>query len=150
MKHIYKLSIECVFGAYLEERFLRVVEVPSDMTLGDMHFLMLDLAGFDNDHMSTFYMANSLGGKKIYFTEDGEWEETHDEMMPDYLWNIPLHNVWPLPKHKKPYYLFDYGDAWTFDIRKKGKEAAPVAEVNYPRIIQEEGPKPDQYPAFDG
>ena len=146
---IYNLSIKCVWGAYLNDRFLRVVEVPSDMTLGDLHFLMLNLTGFDNDHLSTFYTANTLRGKKSWFTESDEWEEGHDTISGGPLWDIPLHDVFPLPKHKKLYYWFDFGDDWKFEIRKKGKDKTPVSGVNYPRVIQEEGPKPEQYPTFE-
>ena len=149
MKTIYTLSIECVYGAYLKERFLRVVEVPSDLTLGDMHLLILKLTGFDNDHMATFYLANSHRGRKVWFTESGEWKEGDDAMDGGPLWEIALHDVFPLAKHKKLFYWFDFGDDWTFEIRKKGKEAPPVSRVKYPRVIHEEGPKPEQYPVLE-
>jgi len=149
MKTIYTLSIECVWGAYLKDRFLRIVEVPTDMTLGEMHFLMQDLTGFDDDHMSTFYAANTLRGKKVWLTDSGEWEEGHDAVDGGPLWDIPLHNVFPLPKHKKLYYWFDFGDDWKFEIRKKGKDGTPVSGVKYPRVIHKEGPKPEQYPTFE-
>ena len=64
-------------------------------------------------------------------------------------WDIPLHNVFPLPKHKKLYYWFDFGDDWKFEIRKKGKDGTPVSGVKCPRVIHKEGPKPEQYPTFD-
>jgi hypothetical protein len=149
MKTIYTLSIKCVWGAYFNDRFLRVIEVPSDMTLGDLHFLILNLSEFDNDHLSTFYTANTLRGKKVWFTESDEWEEGHDALSDGPLWDIPLHDIFPLPKHKKLYYWFDFGDDWKFEIRKKGKDKTPVSGVNYPRVIQEEGPKPEQYPIFE-
>ncbi len=148
MKAIYTLSIECVFGMYLKESFLRVVEVPSDMTLGDLHALIKDLTGFDDDHLSTFYTANTLRGKKVWFTESGEWEDDDDAEDGASLWDIPLHDVFPLPKHKKLYYWFDFGDDWMFEIRKKGKDGTPASATRYPRVIHEEGPKPEQYPSF--
>jgi SAM-dependent methyltransferase len=149
MKTIYTLSIECVWGAYLEAPFLRVVEVPSDMTLRDLHLLIQDLAGFDNDHLSTFYTANSLRGKKVWLTETGDLEDGHDDMDGGPLWDLALHDIYPLPKHKKLYYWFDFGDDWTFEIRRKGKGRPPASGVRYPRIIRGEGSKPEQYPPFE-
>jgi len=144
MKVIYTLLIECVWGAHLKERFHRAVEVPSDMTLGDLHYFMQELTGFDDDHLSTFYMANKFGGKKIWFTATGEWEDDDEAM-----WSIPLAQVFPLEKKKKLYYWFDFGDDWTFEIRKRGKEFPPTPGMEYPRVIHEEGPKPEQYPSFE-
>jgi hypothetical protein len=149
MMTIFTLSIECVWGAYLKERFIRVVEVPSDMTLGDLHFFMQDLTGFDDDHMSTFYSANTQRGKKVWFTESGEWEEGHDAINGGPLWEIPLQDIFPLPKHKKLFYWFDFGDDWIFEIRKKGKDLPSASGVKYPRVIHKEGPKPEQYPVFE-
>ncbi|MBI2534166.1 MAG: hypothetical protein HYW03_18415 [Deltaproteobacteria bacterium] len=95
MKVIYTLLIECVGGAHLKERFHRAVEVPSDMTLGDLHYFMRELTGFDDDHLSTFYMANRFGGKKTWFTATGDWDDDDEAM-----WNIPLAQVFPLEKKK--------------------------------------------------
>lgn len=149
MKSIYTLSIECVCGFYLKEHFLRVVEVLPETTLGELHFLIQELTGFDGDHPSTFYTANTFRGKKVWFTDTGEWDEEHDAIDGGPLWEIPLDQVFPLPKHKKLYYWFDFGDDWTFEIRKK-REAGPHADgVAYPRVIHEEGPKPDQYPTYE-
>lgn len=148
MKTIFTLSIECVWGAYLKEPFLRVVEVPSDMTLGEMHSFMQDLTGFEDDHMSTFYSANTHSGEKVWFTESGECEEGHDDIDGP-LWDIPLHQVFPLPKDRKLIYWFDFGDDWTFEISKKGKDGTPAPGAKYPRVIQEEGPKPEQYPEYE-
>jgi hypothetical protein len=149
MKAVYTLSIECVWGIYLKERFLRVVAVPSDMSLGDLHFYMQELTGFGDDHLSTFYTANTHRGKKVWFTETGEWEEGHDAIDGGPLWDITLDKVFPLPKHKKLYYWFDFGDDWTFEIRKKGKDGLPASGTTYPRVVHEDGPKPEQYPTFE-
>ncbi len=147
-KSVLTLSIQCVSGAYFNEPFLRVAEIPSDRTLGDLHFFMLDLTGFDDDHPSTFYAANTLRGRRVWFTETGEYDERHDAMDGP-LWDIPLDNIFPLPPHKKLYYWFDFGDDWIFEIRKKGKAQPPQARVKYPRVIHEDGPKPEQYPVYE-
>ncbi len=141
---IYTLSIECVCGAYLDDQFLRIVEVSSDMTLGELHLFILDLAKFGDDHLSTFYIANTSRGKKIWFTDTGDWEEENDAM-----WNIQLNKIFPLGPHKKLYYWFDFGDDWIFEIRKKSEKKFSSHPVKYPRLIHKEGPEPIQYPNWD-
>lgn len=134
---IYTLSIECVFGAYLEGPFLRVVEVPSDMTLDELQDYIHELTEFDFDHLSDFYISSSPNGDKKWFEEmDGYF-------------GIKLNEVYPLSKHKKLYYFFDFGDNWTFEIRRKssGKKSEPDAV--YPRIIKSKGPIPEQYPVYE-
>jgi hypothetical protein len=143
MKTIYTLTIECVWGAYLKDRFYRVVEVPCDMTLGDLHFYMQELTGFDDDHPSTFYVANTWRGNKIYLTENEDWD------INDPMWTKTLEQVFPLGPHKKLYYWFDFGDDWTFEIRKTGKEKEMTPKVKYPRVTVKEGPKPVQYPSCE-
>lgn len=71
-------------------------------------------------------------------SEDSDYDEE--------AWERPLGDIFPLGPHKKLYYLFDFGDSWTFEIRKKGKASSPLPGVLYPRVIYEEGPKPVQYP----
>ncbi len=149
MSAIYTMSIECVWGAYLKERFFRVIEVPSEMTLHDLHSYMQELTGFDDDHMSTFYVANSHRGKKVWFTETGEYDDGNDALDGGPMWDITLDKIFPLPKHKRLYYWFDFGDDWIFEIRKKGKDGLSVSSVHYPRVIQKEGPEPEQYPMVE-
>ncbi|HLE57364.1 MAG TPA: hypothetical protein VJB15_09795 [Rhodothermia bacterium] len=143
MKTIFTLSIECVWGAYLKERFHRLVEVPCDMSLGDLHRFMQELTGFDDDHPSTFYMANTWRGKRKHLMENEEWE------INDPMWTKTLKQIFPLGPHKKLYYWFDFGDDWTFEIRKRGKESQSRRGTKYPRVIAEDGPKPVQYPSFE-
>jgi len=47
--------------------------------------------------------------------EKKEWEDRED-----YFFRTYLTNIW-LTGRKKLYYLFDFGDKWTFEIRK-GRE----------------------------
>ncbi|MDP1697691.1 MAG: hypothetical protein Q8L45_07905 [Xanthomonadaceae bacterium] len=142
---IFTLSIECVRGAYLQERFSCLAEVSSDMTLDELHIFIQELAEFDDDHLSTFYIANSTRGKKIWFTDTGEFDEEQDESM----WDISLKQIFPMGPRNKLYYWFDFGDDWIFEIREKGKETTPLPGMAYPRLIHREGPTPTQYPNFE-
>ena len=50
----------------------------------------------------------------------------------------------------KLFYLFDFGDSWLFKISKsRKKEFEPVKGIKYPRVVKEEGEKPEQYPDWD-
>lgn len=44
------------------------------MSLGDLHFFMQELTGFDDDHPSTFYVANTWRGKRKHLMENEEWD----------------------------------------------------------------------------
>jgi hypothetical protein len=136
MSTIYTLSIECVYGTYLEEPFIRVVEVPFDMTLDDLHEYILKLTKFDHEHLSDFYISSSPNGIKKWFGGNDEY------------YDVPLNQVYPLPKHKKLYYIYDFGDNWTFEIRRKSSGKKAIHGTKYPRIIKSEGPMPEQYPSF--
>ena len=46
-------------------------------------------------------------------------------------------------------YLFDFGDKWTFEVRKLRGSKTPEAGVKYPRIIEAIGPNPQQYPIHE-
>jgi len=146
---IYRLEIQCVAGVGLDAPFLRVVEVASDSTLADLHGLILILAGFEDDHLSTFYLANTIMGQRVWLIEPDEWDPNPGIDGGSPLWRMRLADVFPLPKHKKLYYWFDFGDDWIFEIRKKGKDLVETPGSPYPRLIEEEGPQPEQYPDWE-
>ncbi len=138
---IYTLSVRCVWGVFLEEPFERVIELPENMTLGELHDIIQDLAGFDRDHLFTFFIARGPRGKRTEIIETEEWEERQDR-----LYEIPLRHIFPLPQNMKLFYHFDFGDDWIFQIGKRGKLKEEQGGIKYPRVIKEEGPKPVQYP----
>ena len=115
--------------------------MPEDMTLGELHDIIQDLADFDRDHLFTFFVARGPRGKRTEVIETDEWEERQDG-----LYEIPLNRIFPLPQNMKLFYHFDFGDDWIFQIGKRGKPKVEEADVKYPRVIKEEGPKPVQYP----
>ncbi len=138
---IYTLSIECVWGAYLQDPFERIVEAPDNMTLGELHEMIQDLTDFDNDHLFTFFIGRGPRGKRTELVETDEWEERHDR-----LYAIPLNRVFPLPPNMKLFYWFDFGDDWIFRISKRAKPKMEEDHIQYPRVTKEFGPKPVQYP----
>jgi len=142
---IFTLAIECVCGLYLEDECIRVVEIDEQASLYDLHDTIQDAVEFDRDHLYDFYLANTPSpfAQKTWLTE-AEGGQGRQE---DYR-NIRLSEVYPLDR-KRLYYLFDYGDNWVFEIRKRRGAKPPEAGVKYPRVVDRVGPNPEQYPHYD-
>jgi hypothetical protein len=111
---IWTLRIECVYGWYLEVRCTRIIEVSENSSLYDLHEAIQDAVKFGRDHPFMFFIANSSspGAVRHWVTKKEEWEA----MESDFLW-IKIKDIYPCGR-KKLYYLFDFGDNWTFEIRK--------------------------------
>ena len=141
---ICTLIIKCVAGAYFENPFERTIEVPEDITLGELHDTIQELTGFDNDHMFTFFVARAARGKRTSLFEMDDWNEDSGRF-----YEIPLRDVFPLAKNMKLFYWFDFGDDWKFQIGKKGKSKPEDAGAKYPKVIAKTGPEPVQYPDYE-
>jgi len=141
---IFTIVIKCVEGANYQEPFMRTIEVPDDMTLGELHNTIQELTGFGNDHPFTFFIARRSRGKRTEVVEAEEWEERQNYFDKIYLWNI-----FPLPQNKKLYYWFDFGDDWIFQIGKRGTLKMEDSHAKYPKVIAETGTKPVQYLPFE-
>ena len=62
--------------------------------------------------------------------------------------SIYLKDIWPTGR-KKLYYMFDFGDKWIFEVRKKRGSREAERGVKYPRLIKGVGANPEQYPRFE-
>ncbi|MDN5872178.1 MAG: plasmid pRiA4b ORF-3 family protein [Nitrococcus sp.] len=140
---IYTLSVQCVFGAYLDGECVRVIEIPDDATLEDLHFAIQEAVSFDNDHLYDFYAGRNYRNRKIEYTKAWDCEGREDPYA-----EICLRDVYPL-ESLKLYYIFDYGDSWTFEIRKSRKVHPAQSGIAYPRIVERRGPNPEQYPSWE-
>lgn len=142
---ILTLTVECVWGVYLEDQCVRVIEIAENASLYDLHEAIQEAVGFGRDHPFEFYTANSAspGAHRRWLTEKEEWQEKEDDFL-----TIRLNSIYPLGR-KKLYYLFDFGDRWTFEIRKGRGAKKPKSGVTYPRVVQTIGPNPKQYPRFE-
>jgi hypothetical protein len=130
--------MECVRGAYLEEDFLRVIEVSSDMRLSELHLLIQDLIGFSDGQLAECFMATRLRGKKVRFmSSKGHPGTTGLADM-----NQSLAEIFPTGSRKRFFYCFDFGDNWIFEIKKTDETAPSSENARYPRVVQEEGIQP--------
>ena len=142
---ILKLRIECVRGHFLNDPCIRLIEIDENMDLLDLHEAIQDAVNFGRDHPFEFYLANSSSpwAQKHRLTENEDWRYIESDFA-----EIRLKDLYPLGR-KKIYYLFDFGDRWTFEIRKARGVKKPEADVKYPRVVEAIGPAPEQYPSWD-
>lgn len=144
MSAILTLSITCVTGRYLTAPYRFTIKTRDDATLADLQSCILDMVNFDGDHLADFYLANGPYGRQTFLTPDGEWDDDNDA-----IWKRRLADLFPLPKHKKLYYLYDMGASWRFEISKRGVPRAALPGGTYPLLVSEEGIKPLEYGADD-
>jgi hypothetical protein len=130
--------MECVRGAYLEEDFLRVIEVSNDMRLSELHLLVQDLIGFSDEQLEDCFVATRLRGKKIRFmTSKGQQGIT---ALPEM--DQTLAEVFPPGSRKRLFYCFDFGESWIFEIKKVAEVSPALDNAFYPRVVQEQGVQP--------
>ena len=138
---IWTLSIECIFGHYLEEECIRTIEIDSGSSLYQLHETIQDLVNFDRDHLFEFFAGRNRRNRKIVFGDRYDWEESAEIYS-----ETNLEQIYPLPKGCKLYYHFDFGDDWYFEIRKSRKKPKkPEGGVRYPLVVESIGPDPQQY-----
>jgi hypothetical protein len=137
---IWILKAELLFGTYAEEAWEGTIEIDSSSALENLHFALQDILNFDNDHMYEFYVSRTeTSHKRIRYDDENER-----------VYNVTLENLYPLEKNNKLFYLFDYGDSWIFKITKsRKKDQEPVQGIEYPRLVEEVGVKPEQYPSWE-
>ena len=118
-------------------RWHAVLEVDSSTTLDRLHVAIQDAVKFDDDHMFEFFIARTVrSSDRIHFDmEDGNLDSTR------------VADLLPLPKDRKLFYLFDYGDEWVFRVSTTRRQPfEPEKGIKYPRLIEEVGDRPEQYP----
>jgi hypothetical protein len=138
---IFTLTIKLIFGE-VDEAWERVIEISEDATLSELHLFIQKIIEFDNDHMYEFYAGRNWRNRKIQYTEEGATPIEDNEFG-----EILLKDIYPLPSGLKLYYLFDFGDNWTFEIKKSRKKEYVKEGIKYPRAIGSHGANPEQYPS---
>ena len=119
------------------------IEVPDICTLFDLHLFNQKILDFDNNHLFEFYAGRNERNRKIEFSEEpgSPYDGQNYE-------RVLLKDIYPL-KSLKLYYLFDLGDNWLFEIRKSRKKVLPQEDMEYPRVIFDNGIKLRQYIDYD-
>jgi hypothetical protein len=138
---IWTLEIKLLSGRWAEKDWSATIALDSSSTLEDLHFIIQQAVDFDNDHLYSFFVARTpRSWQRVRYDE----EDGHAP------WEVTLESLFPLPRDRKLFYLFDYGDSWLFQVsRTRKKPFAAKPGVEYPRLISESGGKPEQYPEPD-
>jgi len=98
------LSISLGTGCY------KHIRINSNATLYELHQFILEIFGFDDDHMHAFFMSN-----RGWDEENGYYSpymEDEDKFSTDF--KLCDFN---LDKGSKFLYIFDFGEEWRFSIK---------------------------------
>ncbi len=116
------------------------IEIDTGDTLEDLHFAIQKAVQFDNDHMYEFIIGRTVRNRNR--------QSLNDEN--GLVYSQTLGDLFPLPDKMSLYYHFDFGDDWYFKVvRSRKANHEPIKGVKYPRLTQETGEKPVQYPEYD-
>ena len=137
---IWILKAKLLFGAYAKKNWEGTIEIDASSTLEDFHFALQESLDFENDHLYEFYTSRTeRSSQRIRYDDEN-----------GLIYKKTLEELYPLEKGHKLFYLFDYGDSWTFRITKSRKKPQePVPGIEYPSLIEEIGVKPEQYPSWE-
>jgi hypothetical protein len=124
--HQLKITLRGVSGPPVWRRVL----VPSDVTLADLHDVIQQAMGWDNDHMHVF----SMGGQE-YGSPDLELGHASDR-------NVLLSQVFT-GQGDRLRYTYDFGDDWEHDIVLE-KTRTAVTQETYPSCVAGKGACPPE------
>ncbi|WP_295584563.1 hypothetical protein [uncultured Lamprocystis sp.] len=135
---IWTLQIKLLAGRWASNDWAATIALNASSTLEDLHHIIQQAVDFDDDHLYGFFVARTPHSRDRVRYDDDEDEGPL---------STTLEQLFPLPKDRKLFYRFDYGDDWIFQIsRTRSKPFAAEPGIHYPRLIGQSGEKPSQYP----
>ncbi len=153
LQSIYVLQVELIDGPITEKfatknpQVIRTIEIRGDQTLADLHRIIFQAFGRQEEHMYEFQMKGTgpndpdadrygLGGAA----------DPDDPLAGD----VATTQIGALELEEgEPFgYWFDFGDDWWHQVTVVGI-TKPQPKVKYPRITQRIGANPPQYADFD-
>ncbi|WP_020606075.1 plasmid pRiA4b ORF-3 family protein [Spirosoma spitsbergense] len=117
----------------------RTIELPTDMTLEDLHEMIQQAFDFDNDHLFKFCMnlRNPYRGEQYYDPRpEAGWSDGYPAD------DVSLASL-NLYEGQQFLYIFDFGDRWDFKITVV--RHLPDERTDNPRIVEAVGEAPAQY-----
>ena len=137
---ILTLKVKLIFGLYADGDWEGIFEINAASTCDELHAAIQRALKFDDDHLYEFYIARTArSGDRVHFDDENGllYTQTWDD-------------IFPLPKDRNFYYLFDYGDSWLFQVsRTRHAPSVVKPRVRYPRLILSTGKRPEQYPPYE-
>lgn len=132
----------------------RRIAIKGSQTLDDLHEIIFDAFDRYDEHLYSFFFPLATGKmnvRKIYhesveYTSPNAFEYGDvDDQKNACKAKI---NALKLKKGQVFYYLFDFGDEWWHEIMVEEIDAE-AKKGKYPRIVEQKGKSPPQYPDFD-
>lgn len=115
----------------------RKVVLSANHTMQDLHQIIIQAFGFDDDHLYSFFMDNKQWSQDaIVSAFDNDGQASADE--------VTIGSV-GMRTGQRFLYLFDYGDEWLFHVTVEGI-SENVDEPGRPFITASKGESPEQYP----
>jgi hypothetical protein len=139
MSTILTLDIKLCRGPTRTSSWTARIEVAEIFTLSELHSIIQQLVDFDDDHLHEFFAGRSWRDRKVTFGDPDDEGSVE----------VPLSDIFPLPKGQKLYYNFDFGDDWLFQIACRSQREQTGRALNRATLIEEKGRKPIQYPSED-
>jgi len=143
---IFKVSLQIYIqksrDKFSTETIWRKITIPSDLTLYDFSSAILEAFDFDNDHLHQFTYKDRQGFQKsIYhpYAQHGEDDGFTDQV---------LLRDWQINIGDRITYIFDFGDWWKFNVVLESIEE-PDPKLKKPKVIEQKGKSPAQYPNDD-
>jgi hypothetical protein len=125
-------------------RVWRVIEMLEDQTLDDLHYAIQHAFGWDDDHLYAFFLSGRAWDTLTEVASPRGAEEDAEGPLTD---DVTLAALELAPKQRF-LYLFDFGDELRHAVEVLDGFPAP-AGGDFPRIVQEHGKAPPQYPSRD-
>ncbi|MFH1721423.1 MAG: plasmid pRiA4b ORF-3 family protein [Candidatus Altiarchaeota archaeon] len=140
------------------QRVWRAIAVRGDQTLDDLHEAIFTAFDRDEEHLYSFYRGKSRRKYDVeyvhhYALEDISpiYKDIRDSLPPrPSVYDAAKTRVDSVgfSEREKFWYLFDCGDCWEHIITVK--KIIPVdKKTRYPRIIDQKGESPEQYPDIE-
>lgn len=126
MKQIYQLKITT---KGIKPPVWRTVLVPNNITLADLHEVIVDLFGFYGYHLFAFIPGRQTNW--IGTPSEDDFGEPMVDAKSIKLWQ-------QFTQSKKLGYMYDFGDSWEFTIELQ-KVLAPDNVITYPTCLSGKG-----------
>ena len=122
----------------------RRVELTGDQTLHDLHDTIQEAFDWDDDHPYAFFLSGRAWDKSTEYTSPYGMSEGDRSAAKYRLEGLPL------KAGKQFLYIFDFGDELRHTIALEAVQPRKAQQdMDYPRIIEQHGKAPPQYPDLE-
>jgi len=147
----------CVFKVALKnaKRIWRKIAARSDQTLDDLHQAIFNAFDRFDDHLYSFYFPPPGARGRNAWRNVPEFTHPSNSEGGDFFGTRRVRNAAQaelrslgLRPGQTFLYLFDFGDSWWHEIKVESVDL-PIEEGAYPRIVEQRGESPPQYPDLE-